>query len=56
MGVLTAKKTDVGVADERHCLQAVHETVFSLVSVILKTELVPCDGCPLVERGLVLQQ
>ena len=55
MGVLTAKRTDVGVADARHRLQAVHETVFYLVSVMLKTELVLFDGRPTVGRGFVLQ-
>jgi hypothetical protein len=55
VGVLTAEMTDVGVADERHCLQAFHETVFYLVSVMLKSELMLFDGCPIVGRGFVLQ-
>jgi hypothetical protein len=55
MRVQTAKRTDVGVADELHYLQAVHETVFYLVSVMLKSELMLFDECPIVGRGFVLQ-
>ena len=55
MRVLTAEMSDVGVADEQHCLQAFHETVFYLVSVMRKTEQMLLDGYPIVGRGIVLQ-